>query len=79
MIDIYKTAVILLSKSEDQVDLTGGEGQHFGVADYLSDIVDIHEAAVNDFKAFVREEIIFELLDLNVHHSAARQIKTNIK
>ena len=79
MIDIYKTAVILLSKSEDQVDLTGGEGQHFGVADYLSDIVDIHEAAVNDFKAFVREEIIFELFDLNVHHSAARQIKTNIK
>ena len=79
MIDIYQTIIVLLSKSEDQVDFTGCEGQHFSVADYLSDIVDVHEVAINDFKPFVREEIIFELFDLNVHNSAAREIKTDIE
>ena len=78
MCDLNLAILVVIRKTQDQIDFTWRQRQFFGVADNLAHVRDWHPAVFVDLKTSVREKVITELLDVNVHYAAAGQVEANL-
>lgn len=80
MIHLNFVLLVMIGQSKDKVDLTWSQCQFLRVTDDFPDMINMHATAFINFKSavVVREEVVPELLDVDVHDSAAGQVEAHV-
>ena len=80
MVHIDHALFVVIGHAEDEIDLAGCQGQLFRVAEDHLGHMQVHPAFIFIIvvSLVVLEKVFPELLDINVHDSAARQVEPHI-
>ena len=78
MANINLAIFVVRSEAKDQIDFTGCQGQLLRVRDDSANVLNQHPAILVSLEPTVGEEVISQLLDVDVHDSAACEIEANI-
>ena len=78
MTNIDLAIVTTTCKSQDQIDLARRQSHFFGLAYEFTNVFHKHHALLINWEPTVSKEVAAELLDVDVHDSASRQVKSHI-